>query len=82
MKLSEKEKDALFKIFILSVIQLFCINIHLIISALSGDFNWTVERLTSSLGGMVIQIIGLITLINGVIIFLYIVIFLILFVID
>jgi hypothetical protein len=80
MKLSENEKDSLFKIFILSVIQMFCINIHLIISTLSGDFNWTIERLTSSFGGMVIQIIGLITLINGAIIFLYLVIFLILLV--
>ena len=80
MKLNENEKDSLFKIFILSVIQMFCINIHLIISTLSGDFNWTIERLTSSFGGMVIQIIGLITLINGAIIFLYLVIFLILLV--
>ena len=80
MKLNEKEKDALFKIFLLSVIQIFCFNIYLIVSTLSGDFNWTEERLTSSLGGMVIQIIDLITLINGVIIFLYIIIFLILLV--
>ena len=78
MKLSEKKKDALFKIFILSVIQLFCINIHLIISALSGDYIWTIERLRSSFGGIVIQFINLILLINGVIIFLYIVVFLIL----
>jgi hypothetical protein len=80
MKLNEKEKDALFKIFIFSVIQIFCLNIHFIISALSGDFNWTVERLTSSFEGMVIQIIDLVLLINGIIIFLYILIFLILLV--
>jgi len=78
MKLNEKEKNALFKIFIFSVIHIFCLNIHYTISALSGDFNWTVERLTSSFGGMVIQILDIILLINGVIIFLYIVIFLIL----
>ena len=82
MKLNEKEKDALFKIFFFSVIQIFCINIYLIISALSGDFNWTLERLTSSLGGTVIQIINIITLINGIIIFLYILIFLILLLKD
>lgn len=80
MKLNEKEKDTLFKIFIFSVIQIFGINIHLIISALSGDFNWTIERLTSSFEGMVIQIVDLIIAINGIIIFLYVLIFLILLV--
>lgn len=80
MKLNEKEKDTLFKLFIFSVIQICCINIHLIISTRTGDFNWTVERLTSSLEGMVIQIIDLVALVNGIIIFLYIVIFLILLV--
>jgi len=79
MKLNEKEKDALFKIFIFSVIQIFCLNIHFIISALSGDFNWTIERLTSSFGGTVIQILDLILLINGFIIFLYILILLTLY---
>ena len=82
MKLNKNEKDTLFQLFIFSVIQIFCINIYIIISALSGDFNWTVERMTSSLGGMVIQIINLITLINGIIIFLYILIFLILLLKD
>jgi len=82
MKLNEKKKDVLFKLFIFSTIQIFCIYLYIIISALSGDFNWTIERLTSSFGGMVIQILNLILLINGVIIFLYIVIFLILLLKD
>jgi len=80
MKLKENEIDTLFKLFLFTVVELFCISIYIIISALSGDFNWTVERLTSSFGGMVIQILQLIILINGVIIFMYIVIFLILLV--
>ena len=80
MMLKENEKDTLFKIFIFIIVELFCISIYIIISALSGDFNWTIERLTSSFEGIVIQIIGLITLINGIIIFLYLVIFLILLV--
>ena len=79
MKLNEKEKDTLFKIFIFSVIQILCLNIHFIISALSGDFIWTIERLMSSFAGSVIQILDLILLINGFIIFLYIVIFLMLY---
>ena len=80
MRLNEKEKDALFKLFLFTVVELFCISIYIIISALSGDFNWTIERLTSSFGGQVIQILQLIVLINGVIIFMYVVIFLILLV--
>ena len=80
LKLNEKEKDTLFKLVIFSIIQICCINIHFIISALSGDFNWTIERMMSSLAGKVIQIIDLVALINGIIIFLYIVIFLILLV--
>ena len=80
MKLNENEKGTLIKIFIFSVIQIFCMSIHFIISALSGDFNWTVERMTSSFEGMVIQIIDLIIWINGIIIFVYVLIFLVLFV--
>ena len=80
MKLNEREKDSLFKIFIFSVIHIFCLSIHFIISVLSGDFNWTVERMTSSFEGLVIQIIGLILMVNGIIIFLYVLIFLILLV--
>jgi hypothetical protein len=78
MKLNEKEKDTLFKIFIIGAIQILCINLYLITSAMSGDFNWTVERLTSSLAGTFIQILDLILLINGVVLFLYIVAFLLL----
>jgi hypothetical protein len=77
MKLNEEEKDTLFKLLIFSTIQISCISIYTIISALSGDFNWTIERLTSSFEGMVISILKLILLINGGIIFVYIVIFLI-----
>ncbi len=76
MKLNEKQKDTLFKIFIFGAIQLLCINFYLIISAISGDFNWTVERLTASLAGTFIQILDLVLLINGVIIFLYFLVFL------
>jgi len=78
MKLDEKQKDSLFKSFIFAVIQILLFNLYLIISAISGDFNWTVERLTSSLAGFFIQILDLLLFINGVIIFLYSTVFLIL----
>ena len=80
MRLNENEEDTLFKLFLFSIIQTYWFNIHIIISTLSGDFNWTIERLMSSLAGKVIQIIDLVAMINGIIIFLYIVIFLILLV--
>ncbi|TES99239.1 MAG: hypothetical protein E3J90_04905 [Promethearchaeota archaeon] len=78
MKLNEKQKDTIIKIFIIGAIQLLCFILYLVISAISGDFTWTVERLTSSLTGTFIQILKLVLLINGVILFVYIVIFLIL----
>ncbi len=76
MKLNERQKDTLFKLFIFGALQLLCFNLYLIISAISGDFNWTVERLTASLAGTFIQILDLVLLINAVIVFLYFVIFL------
>ena len=82
MKLTEKQKDPLFKIFIFAVIQLLFLTLHLIISAISGDFVWTIERLTSSLAGSIIQILELVILIDGIIIALYIVIFLLLMIIN
>ncbi|MBY9021458.1 MAG: hypothetical protein KGD67_10385, partial [Candidatus Lokiarchaeota archaeon] len=77
MKLNERQKDTLFKIFIIGVIHLLFFNFYLIISAISGEFNWTVERLTSSLAGTFIQILDLVLFINGVVLFLYIVAFLV-----
>ena len=82
MKLTDKQKDPLYKIFFFTVIQLLLLTFHLIISAISGDFVWTVERLTSSLAGSIIQILELVILIDGIIIALYIVIFLFLMIIN
>jgi hypothetical protein len=79
MKLNEKQKNNLFLLFIFAVIQISCYNLYFIISALTGDFVWTVERLTSTLEGFIIQIIDLILAVNGLLIFLFIVIFLLLF---
>ena len=80
MKLNEKQKDALFKIFIFAVFQLIFFSLYLIPSAISGDFNWTIERLTSSLAGSFIQILQLVFLLNAMILSIYIAIFLILLV--
>ena len=80
MKFNEKEKGVLYNILIFGEIQLLSFVLYLIISAISGDFNWTVERLTSSLAGTFIQILNLVFIINAIILFVYIVIFLILLV--
>ena len=78
MMLNEKQKDALFKIVIFAVIQILCYNLFLIISAVSGHFTWTLKQLTTSLAGTVIQILNIIFIVNGVIIFLYVLVFLLL----
>ena len=78
MKLNKKQKDTIFKIIIFSTIQLLCYIIFLIISAKLGDFIWTPEMLTSSLTGTIMQILNLVFIINGIILFVYVVIFLIL----
>ena len=79
MKLTEKQKNNLFILFILAVIQISCYNLYYIITALTGDFVWTVERLTTTLEGFFIQIIDLVLAVNGLLIFLFIVILLFLF---
>ena len=72
MELGKKQKNTLFRIFIFIMIQFLLLTIYLVISGISGDFNWTVERLTSSLTGVFIQVLNLAILINGILIFIYI----------
>jgi len=80
MKLSEKHKDTLFTVFILSIFEFICIIAFITISGLAGHLYWTVEQLTTTPEGMVIQILNLIIFVNGLVIFLYFVIFIILFI--
>jgi TRAP-type C4-dicarboxylate transport system permease small subunit len=74
MKLDEKKKTNLFLLAIFTVIQISCYNLYFIISAITGDFNWTIERLTTTTVGILVQIIDLILTVNGVLLFLFIVI--------
>ncbi len=78
MKLNRKQKDTIYKIFIFSTTQILCYIIFLTISAKLGVFIWTPEMLTSSLTGTIVQILNLVFIINGIILFVYVVIFLIL----
>jgi len=73
MKLTEKQKNNLFIAFILAVIQISLYNLYYIITAFTGDFVWTVTRLTTTLEGFIIQIIDLALAINGFMLFLFIV---------
>ena len=77
MKFNKKQKDTLFKILLTSEIELLCYLLYLVISINLGDFIWTPEMLRSSLTGFFIQFLKLVFLINGLILFLYIVVFLI-----
>lgn len=79
MKLSEKQKDTLFKIFIFGIIEFICINLYLTISGFAGHLLWSVEQLTTTPEGMAIQILNLIILVDGIVLFVYLTIFVILF---
>ncbi|MCJ7651329.1 MAG: hypothetical protein MUP85_22200 [Candidatus Lokiarchaeota archaeon] len=56
------KKQSLFKVFIYGMIEVICFNLYIIISGLEGNFNWTMERLTSSVAGMAIQTINLVAI--------------------
>ncbi|MFX0009397.1 MAG: hypothetical protein ACFE9R_03705 [Candidatus Hermodarchaeota archaeon] len=72
MNLDEKKKTNLFLLAIFAVIQISLYNLYFIISAITGDFNWTIERLTTTTVGILIQIIDLILTVNGLLLFLFI----------
>jgi hypothetical protein len=80
MKLSVKQKNALFKVFLFGVIDFVCFTFYITISGLTGTFNWTVELLTTTPEGVIIQILNLIILVDGFLIFWYIVAVVIMFV--
>ena len=77
MKLSDKQKSTLFKFFIFGIIQYDCLIYYVTFSGLAGTFNWTVHELTTNTYGTIVQILNLIIFVNGIIIFLYIIFFVI-----
>ncbi len=80
MELSDKQKDALFKVFLFGIIEVICFFVYITISGLAGNFTWTVEQLTSSPTGMILQIVNLIIVVDGIIMFLYLLAFVIMFI--
>jgi hypothetical protein len=79
MTLSEKQKDVIFKAFIFGIIEFICVNIYLTISGIAGHLFWSVEQLTTTPEGILIQIITFIMFFDGAAIFIYLVIFLLMY---
>lgn len=77
-KFKTTRKKVLFKLFIFIVIEFMCINLHYIISGATGGLEWTIERLTTTIEGSIIQVINLIGIITGFLIAIYIILLLLL----
>jgi hypothetical protein len=77
MELSEKQKDLLFKVFVFAIIEVLCFITYITISGLTGNFEWTVEQLTSTPVGLFLQILNLVVVVDGILIFLYFLAFII-----
>jgi len=73
-KYRENKKKTLFRTFLLIIIDFTCLNIYLVISGITHNFNWTVERLTTTTEGLIIQFIQLIAILGSILLFLHIVI--------
>ncbi|MFX1449104.1 MAG: hypothetical protein ACFFCG_13410 [Promethearchaeota archaeon] len=82
MKLDEKKKDTLFKVFIFGMIEVICFIVFLIISGLAGHLLWSIEQLTSTPDGIIIQIVNLIMVVDGIVMFVYLIIFIIMLMIG
>jgi ascorbate-specific PTS system EIIC-type component UlaA len=67
-------KRILFRTFLLAIIDITCINFYFIISALSMNFDWTEELLTTTLEGFLIQIVWLIGILGGIALVVHIII--------
>ena len=76
--MEDRLRSALFKLFLLIIVELMCFNFFIIISAITGSFEWPIERLTSSFAGTMIQVINLVASISGMIIAVYVIMVIIL----
>ena len=77
--LDDKMKTTLFRLLIFIMINVICVVIYYIISNNMGIYDWTIEaQISTGIAGQIIQIINLIVMIDGIAIFVYVVIFIIL----
>lgn len=77
MELSDKQKNLLFKAFLFGMVEVVCFFFFITISGLTGNFEWTVEQLTTTPLGMVMQVLNLVIVVDGIILFLYLLAFVI-----
>jgi len=82
VKLSKRTKSTAFYLFISVIIEVLILTVRLIISAITGIYNWTPEDFVSSPAGMFIQILDLISIINIIILIILIVMFIFQFIKD
>jgi hypothetical protein len=76
--LDDRMKSALFRILIFVMINIICVVIYNIISYNLGIYDWTIEnQISTGIAGQIIQIINLIVMIDGIGIFIYVVVFII-----
>ena len=76
------KKQALFKIFIYVMIEVMCFNFYIITSGLEGNFNWTIEQMTTTAAGMTIQAINLVASIIAFVLIIQIIIYVLLIFTD
>ncbi|MFX0074944.1 MAG: hypothetical protein ACFE96_05845 [Candidatus Hermodarchaeota archaeon] len=77
MELSDKQKNLLFKVFIFAIVEFLCFITFVTIAGLTGNFEWTIEQLTGTPIGLFLQILNLVIVIDGILIFLYFLAFII-----
>jgi hypothetical protein len=63
--IKETKTRILWNIFITILLEVICLTLYLIFSALAGTFIWTIEDLTSSPLGFGVQLVNLASLIVG-----------------
>ena len=73
------KKKSQFRIFIIGIILICCLNLYLVISGVTKTYNWTIEKLTTTNEGLIIQIIELVAFLSGVIFFIEMVVLIILY---
>lgn len=74
-KYQMKKRKALFRIFFFGVIEYIIFLVYIITSALSRNFEWTVQKLTTSIGGIFVQVFALLATLIGIYIFIQVMVY-------
>ncbi|MFX1496019.1 MAG: hypothetical protein ACFFBH_00695 [Promethearchaeota archaeon] len=71
MKLAKRE-SVRFRIFILVIIEFLCLIYYFVISGIARNFSWSTIELTTTIEGLLIQIVNLIAIVIGIILAVHI----------